>query len=127
MQITKYIRLDKKDKKGLVPVFFSITKNGWQHRMATGEKVLPENFDSKTLRVKSKQAGYISINLRLDDLYKKIFDIGISYGKELTRQQFEKLAKQAMQLAAPELVTAPTLSFTELSIFPHYFYRSLAR
>src|SRR5688572_19839260 len=113
MQITKHLRLDKKDKRGLVPLYFSITCNGWQHRMATGEKILPGNFDIKNNRVSSRQNGYVAINGRIDDLYKKIENIGLQHGKELTKAKFELLLKEAMT-PAPVEASTPTLSFTEL-------------
>lgn len=60
--------LDKPDKKGQAPIHLRINCNGDQIKLATGQKILKEDFDKKNQRALNYSAEAFKINHYLDFL-----------------------------------------------------------
>lgn len=54
--------LDKPDKKGLAPIHLRINCNGSQIKLATGQKITPEDFDKKKQKAEGHSAEATEIN-----------------------------------------------------------------
>ena len=60
--------LDKPDKKGLAPIHLRINCSGSQIKLATGQKIAPEQFDKKNQKALNKSNESLEINHYLDFL-----------------------------------------------------------
>lgn len=79
--------LDKPDKKGFAPIHLRINCSGTQIKLATGQKVEPQNFDKKKQRIKRVTDESYEVNHYLDFLHERADKLLHHSNKKLFSQE----------------------------------------
>lgn len=87
--------LDKADKKGCAPIHLRINSNGSQIKIATGRKVMPDDFDKNTQLVNNKNEEASEINHYLNFLRERADELlNHSYKKSFTQSEIKKFINE---------------------------------
>jgi len=79
--------LDKPDKKGLAPIHLRINCNGSQIKLATGQKIAPEDFDKKNQQLIDNSSKNAEINHYLNFLRNRADEILHNSNKKAFSQE----------------------------------------
>ncbi|MBU8891600.1 MAG: site-specific integrase [Bacteroidales bacterium] len=75
LNVLFYIKNDKIDKNGLVPIYSRITIDGKRAEVYINRKILPSRWDSHANCVKGNKEDARSINIQIDSITTKIHDV----------------------------------------------------
>jgi len=90
--------LDKPDKKGLAPIHLRINCSGTQIKLATGQKIAPEQFDKKKQRVSNYALESTEINHYLDFLMARANELlHNSNKKTFSQEEIKEILNQHIE------------------------------
>jgi DNA (cytosine-5)-methyltransferase 1 len=90
--------LDKPDKKGLSPIHLRINCNRKQIKVATGEKVKPDQFDKEQQLLKDNSENYLAVNHYLTYLKDRADELlNQSYRKTYTNNEIKNKLNDIIQ------------------------------
>lgn len=94
LTILFFVKKTKKNKSGEAPIYLRITMNSQRAEMSTGKSVNPNEWDSRTNRIKGKSEKARQINNYLDGLENKLnrtFNIAVLEDKQISSNNLKDI------------------------------------